>query len=136
MLEVSDILSALASGFKSGALQGLNLVVTAGPTFEAIDPVRFIGNRSSGRMGYAIARAAQEAGARVTLISGPSHLTPPQTSAFIAVESAAEMQHAVMSTMDNCHIYISTAAVADYRVKDSRTTKDQKNRRHADFRTH
>jgi len=126
MLEVSDILSALASGFKSGTLQGLNLVVTAGPTLEAIDPVRFIGNRSSGRMGYAIARAAQEAGARVTLISGPSHLTPPDNVTFIAVESAAEMQQAVFASIDNCHIYISTAAVSDYRVKNIAPQKIKK----------
>ncbi len=126
MLEVSDILTAVAQGFKSGALQGLNLTVTAGPTFEAIDPVRFIGNRSSGRMGYAIASAAHEAGANVTLISGPSHLTPPDVTSFIAVESAAEMQHAVFSVIDNCHIYISTAAVSDYRVKNIATQKIKK----------
>jgi len=126
MLEVSDILMALAHGFKSGVLQGLKLVVTAGPTYETIDPVRFIGNRSSGRMGYAIASAAQEAGADVILISGPSHLAPPQTAAFIAVESAAEMQDAVMAQMDNCHIYISTAAVSDYRVKNVASQKIKK----------
>jgi phosphopantothenoylcysteine decarboxylase/phosphopantothenate--cysteine ligase len=126
MLEVSNIVTALAQGFKSGALQGLNLVITAGPTYEAIDPVRFIGNRSSGRMGYAIANAAREAGANVTLISGPSHLPPPDTATFIAVESAAEMQHAVMSAMDNCHIYISTAAVSDYRVENIAPQKIKK----------
>ncbi len=117
MLEVSDILTSLAQCFKSGELQGLDLVITAGPTYEAIDPVRFIGNRSSGRMGYAIASAALEAGARVTLISGPSHLQPPGVSDFIAVESAEEMQHAVLSSLKNCHIYISTAAVSDYRIE-------------------
>ncbi len=116
MLEVSDILAALAQGFNTGELQGLNLVVTAGPTYEAIDPVRFIGNRSSGRMGYSIAHAAQEAGANVTLISGPCHLTPPNEVTFVTVESAAEMQQAVFATIDSCHIYISTAAVSDYRV--------------------
>jgi phosphopantothenoylcysteine decarboxylase/phosphopantothenate--cysteine ligase len=126
MLEVSDILMALAHGFKSGVLQGLSLVVTAGPTYEAIDPVRFIGNRSSGRMGYAIASAAQEAGANVTLISGPSHLTPADDVSFIAVESAAEMQQAVFATIDNCHIYISTAAVSDYRVKKVASQKIKK----------
>jgi len=126
MLEVSDILTALAQGFTTGELQGLNLTVTAGPTYEAIDPVRFIGNRSSGRMGYAIASAAQEAGANVTLISGPSHLTPPDNITFIAVESAAEMQQAVMSQMGNCHIYISTAAVSDYRVKNVASQKIKK----------
>ncbi len=126
MSEVSDILISLGQCFKSGALQGLNLVITAGPTFEAIDPVRFIGNRSSGRMGYAIARAAQEAGANVTLISGPSHLQKPESLTFVAVESAAEMQQAVLSVIDNCHIYISTAAVADYRVSDISTQKIKK----------
>jgi len=118
MLEVSEILPGLSRCFKSGELQGLNLVVTAGPTYEAIDPVRFIGNRSSGRMGYAIATAAQEAGANVTLISGPSHLQPPELANFIAVESAEEMQQAALSTINDCHIYISTAAVSDYRVKN------------------
>lgn len=126
MLEVSEILLQLAGCFKSGELQGLNLVVTAGPTYEAIDPVRFIGNRSSGRMGYAIATAAQEAGANVTLISGPSHLQPPKLANFIAVESAEEMQQAVLSTINDCHIYISTAAVSDYRVKNIATQKIKK----------
>ena len=126
MLEVSDILVSLQQCFSSGELQGLNLVITAGPTYEAIDPVRFIGNRSSGRMGYAIASAAQEAGANVTLISGPSHLSPPESSAFIAVESAAEMQEAVFSNLNNCHIYISTAAVSDYRVENVASQKIKK----------
>ncbi len=118
MLEVSELLTSLARCFNSGELQGLNLVVTAGPTYEAIDPVRFIGNRSSGRMGYAIATAAQEAGANVTLISGPSHLPQPEALSFIDIESAEEMQAAVLSNIDDCHIYISTAAVSDYRVTD------------------
>jgi phosphopantothenoylcysteine decarboxylase/phosphopantothenate--cysteine ligase len=118
MLEVSDMLISIEQCFKSGELQGLNLVITAGPTYEAIDPVRFIGNRSSGRMGYAIARAAQEAGANVTLISGPSHLQQPESLTFMAVESAEEMQQAVLSAVENCHIYISTAAVSDYRVEN------------------
>ena len=126
MSEVSDILLSLAQCFKSGELQGLNLVITAGPTYEAIDPVRFIGNRSSGRMGYAIASAAQEACANVTLISGPSHLQPPESLVFIAVESAEEMQNAVLSNMDNCHIYISTAAVSDYRVENIAPQKIKK----------
>lgn len=117
MQEVSDILAALEQRFNTGELQSLNLVITAGPTYEAIDPVRFIGNRSSGRMGYAIAQAAQEAGAKVTLISGPCHLPVPQSITFIAVESAAEMKQAVFEQLSNCQIYISTAAVADYRVE-------------------
>ena len=116
MMEVSDLLSSLEDCFRSGEMQALNLVITAGPTYEAIDPVRFIGNRSSGRMGYAIADAAREAGANVTLISGPSHLSPPEVKSFVAVESAAEMRLAVMNNIKNCDIYISTAAVSDYRV--------------------
>lgn len=126
MLEVNDILSAIENCFNSGELQGLNLVITAGPTYEAIDPVRFIGNRSSGRMGYAIANAAREAGANVTLISGPSHLQPPEAVNFVAVESADEMQKAVMSNIKNSHIYISTAAVSDYRVSDIAQQKIKK----------
>jgi len=126
MLEVSDILTSLEQCFKSGELQGLNLVITAGPTYEAIDPVRFIGNRSSGRMGYAVANAAQEAGANVTLISGPSHLPQPESLSFVAVESAEEMLQAVLSTIKNCDIYISTAAVSDYRVKNVAKNKIKK----------
>lgn len=126
MLEVSDIITNLEQCFKSGDLQGLNLVITAGPTYEVIDPVRFIGNRSSGRMGYAITQAAIEAGASVTLISGPSHLPIPEVQSFVAVESAEEMQQAVLSNIDNCHIYISTAAVADYRVEDISAQKIKK----------
>jgi len=126
MLEVSDILASLENYFCSGELQGLNLVITAGPTYEAIDPVRFIGNRSSGRMGYAIANAAHEAGANVTLISGPSHLQPPEAVKFVAVESADEMQQAVMGNIKNSHIYISTAAVSDYRVSDIAEQKIKK----------
>ncbi len=126
LLEVSDILISLEQSFKSGELQGLNLVITAGPTYEAIDPVRFIGNRSSGRMGYAIASAAREAGANVTLISGPSHLPAPDALTFVAVESAEEMKQAVLSSINNCHIYISTAAVSDYRVKNIATQKIKK----------
>ncbi len=126
MSEVSDILITLEQCFKSGTLQGLNIMITAGPTYEAIDPVRFIGNRSSGRMGYAIAIAAQEAGANVTLISGPSHLSPPELLTFIAIESAKEMQQAVLSNIKNCHIYISSAAVSDYRVKNIAPQKIKK----------
>lgn len=126
MLEVNEILASLESCFKSGDLQDLNLVITAGPTYEAIDPVRFIGNRSSGRMGYAIAKAAREAGANVTLISGPSHLQAPESITFVAVESADEMQQAVLASLEKCHIYISTAAVSDYRVTDVAEQKIKK----------
>ena len=126
MLEVKDMLTSLNQCFKSGELQGLNLVITAGPTYEAIDPVRFIGNRSSGRMGYAIAEAACEAGANVTLISGPSHLPQPDALNFIAIESANEMHQTVISNINDCHIYISTAAVSDYRVENIAAHKIKK----------
>lgn len=130
MMEVSEILTSIENCFNSGELQGLNIVITAGPTYEAIDPVRFIGNRSSGRMGYAIASAAQEAGANVTLISGPSHLQQPESVTFLAVESADEMQQAVLSNIKDCHIYISTAAVSDYRVTDVAKQKIKKTEDH------
>ena len=126
MLDVADILSALQQCFISGELHGLNIIVTAGPTFEAIDPVRFIGNRSSGKMGYAIATAAQEAGANVTLISGPCTLLAPTSLNFISIESAAEMEQAVMSCINDSHIYISAAAVADYRVEKIASQKLKK----------
>jgi len=126
MLEVSDIIDALYRNLRSGELKGLNVTITAGPTYEAIDPVRYIGNRSSGRMGYAIATAAQEAGANVTLISGPSHLPVPEKVSFIAIESASEMKQAVLNNIQNCHIYISTAAVSDYRVDEVASQKIKK----------
>jgi len=126
MLEANEILSSLQQCFQSGALQNLNLIITAGPTHEAIDPVRFIGNRSSGRMGYAIADAAVDAGANVTLISGPCHLPAAESLNFVSVESTEEMQQAVLSDIGNCHIYISTAAIADYRVATPARNKIKK----------
>jgi len=116
MLEVTDILNNLKQCFSSGLLQGLHVTVTAGPTHEPIDPVRYLANRSSGRMGYAIAQAAQEAGAKVTLISGPSALVAPDVASFINIETAENMQQAVLQDIANCDIYISAAAIADYRV--------------------
>lgn len=116
MLDTGDIVQSLLQCFNTGELRTVNVVISAGPTYEAIDPVRFIGNRSSGRMGYAIAQAAKEAGANVTLVSGPSHLPPPDSVGFIAVESAEEMKTAVLTAMRAGHMFISTAAVSDYRV--------------------
>ena len=97
-----------------GALSGLRVLVTAGPTLEDIDPVRFIGNRSSGKMGYALAGEAARRGARVTLISGPTKMTPPRTDEVVQVRSAAEMHHAVMSRAEAADVVIMSAAVADY----------------------
>lgn len=115
MLDVPDIIRQLASHFDTGALSGLNVVITAGPTYEPIDPVRFIGNRSSGKMGFALAQAAIEAGATVTLISGPSHLETPEDVARINIETAQQMYELVMAHTQSCDLFISAAAVADYR---------------------
>ena len=117
MQEVAELLKNLEQCFGSGLLQGLNVMITAGPTHEAIDPVRYIANRSSGRMGYALATAAQEAGANVTLISGPTALAAPAVGQFVQVESASQMQQAVMAQISDCDIYLSAAAIADYRVQ-------------------
>ena len=110
-------------------LFGLKLMVTAGPTIEAIDPVRYITNRSSGKMGYAIARAALMRGAEVTLISGPTSLTPPAGSIFIDVKTADEMKNAVLENHGNMDAIIKAAAVADYRPAKS---ADQKIKKTAD----
>ena len=98
----------------STALAGRRVLVTAGPTYEDIDPVRYVGNRSSGRMGYAIAAEALRRGATVTLVTGPTHLTPPMAADVIKVRSAAEMHAAVMRTSEHADVVIMAAAVADY----------------------
>jgi len=98
-------------------LAGETVLITAGPTREAIDPVRYIGNRSSGRMGYALAEAALRRGARVVLISGPTALKPPGAAEVIAVETAEEMRQAVLSHLADATIVIKAAAVADYKPK-------------------
>lgn len=98
----------------TSALSGLKLVVTAGPTYEDIDPARFIGNRSSGKMGFAIARQAQLLGADVTLIAGPVHLQTPEGVTRIDVRSAQQMHDAVMASLP-ADVYVGAAAVADYR---------------------
>lgn len=103
------------SGADDAPLRDRRVMVTAGPTFEDIDPVRFIGNRSSGRMGFALARAARAAGARVTLIAGPVALDTPAGVERVDVRSAAEMRTAVLSRLSGTDIFIANAAVADYR---------------------
>jgi phosphopantothenoylcysteine decarboxylase/phosphopantothenate--cysteine ligase len=129
MLEPSEICEALIAFFQPKLLQGKKILITAGPTFEEIDPVRGITNRSSGKMGFAIARAAIEAGAQVQLISGPVHLETPLaflgTIKRINVQSAAEMHAAVMS-QSNCDIFFSVAAVADWRVSQVADQKIKK----------
>lgn len=108
-------------------MQGLKLLVTAAGTREPIDPVRYIGNRSSGKMGYAIAEAAASLGAEVTLVSGPSALQPPAGVEFFGVESAREMRQLVQERFPACDIVIKAAAVADYRVKNVSDQKIKKN---------
>lgn len=127
MMEVADLLENLSAIFESGSLQALNIVITAGPTYEPLDPVRFIGNRSSGKMGFAIAQAAAEAGASVTLISGPCHLDTPDRVRRINIETASEMHAAVKETISHCDIFIGSAAVADYRPA---RVHDQKIKKH------
>lgn len=107
-------------------LANIKILISAGPTREAIDPVRYISNRSSGKMGYAIAKAAISAGAEVTLISGPVNLAAPDNCALVTVESAAEMHDAVISRAHDHHIYIGAAAVADYSPTDFKPNKIKK----------
>ena len=126
MLEVADIIDNLSGLFSHQPLGGINLMITAGPTFEAIDPVRFIGNRSSGKMGYAIAEAAVEAGATVTLVSGPTSLECPPRVKRMTVESATQMHDAVFEHISHQDIFIATAAVADYRPAEVHDHKIKK----------
>ncbi|MCI0654059.1 MAG: bifunctional phosphopantothenoylcysteine decarboxylase/phosphopantothenate--cysteine ligase CoaBC [Methylococcaceae bacterium] len=128
MIEPDAIYRAINSLLTvKGCLEGFSVLVSAGPTREAIDPVRYISNRSSGKMGYEIARAACEAGARVTLVSGPVDLTPPSLESIVHVESAAEMYSAVMEKAGSQDIYIGAAAVADYSPLDAGVRKIKKN---------
>ncbi len=112
----------------SGLLDGQRLLITAGPTIEDIDPVRYITNRSSGKMGFAIAEAAVEAGAEVVLVSGPVALTEPERVECYRVHSALQMHKKVFNHLDKVDIFIATAAVADYRVQDIETQKIKKTR--------
>ncbi len=114
MLEPDELVIRLAGLFQAPLLSGVNVLVTAGPTREPIDPVRYVGNRSSGKMGYAVARAAAEAGATVALISGPSAQECPFGVKRVQVETAAQMYAAVFDHLAQCQIFIAAAAVADY----------------------
>ncbi len=116
MLEPAVLLSLLANSFKPGRLQGIRIMITAGPTREAIDPVRYLSNRSSGKMGYALAQAAIDQGAEVTLVSGPVSLSAPSAAQLLGCTSAQQMLEQVMASIDRQDIFIATAAVADYRI--------------------
>jgi len=115
MVDSDVIISRLAELFSVGSLSGLTVLVTAGPTREALDPVRYLSNHSSGKMGYAIAEAAIEAGAKVILVSGPVSLATPDRVTRINIESAADMEAAVKEQIADVDIFVATAAVADYR---------------------
>ncbi len=115
LMDVADIVVGVADLFRSGSLAGKHVLVTAGPTREAIDPVRYISNHSSGKQGYALAEAAMEAGARVTLISGPTAIEAPDRVELISVESAQDMLQAVMQNLEQTDVFIGVAAVSDYR---------------------
>ncbi|WP_239288112.1 bifunctional phosphopantothenoylcysteine decarboxylase/phosphopantothenate--cysteine ligase CoaBC [Candidatus Nitrotoga sp. 1052] len=126
MQEPTELARAVLTFFQPKLLSGVKVLLTAGPTYEAIDAVRGITNRSSGKMGYAIAQAALELGAEVTLISGPTALSSPYGAALVNVTSAAEMFEVVQKYVTHAHIFIAVAAVADYRVAQPTEQKIKK----------
>ena len=126
MLEAEELLEEVIAFFQPKALKGQRVLVTAGPTYEAIDPVRGITNLSSGKMGFAIARAAREAGAEVTLVAGPVHLATPRGVRRIDVKSARDMHQAVMTQAPDATVFIATAAVADWRPASTAEQKIKK----------
>ncbi len=126
MLEAETLATEISAWFQPKLLAGTHILVTAGPTFEPIDPVRGLTNRSSGKMGYAVARAAIESGAKVTLVTGPTSLDPPRTARVINVETARQMLDAVNAQIGGVDIFISVAAVADYYVANTSKQKLKK----------
>jgi len=126
MLEAEELRDELIAFFQPKRLAGRTLLVTAGPTFEAIDPVRGITNHSSGKMGFAIARAAAEAGAQVTLVAGPVHLPTPRGVRRIDVQSAQQMLDAVLPLAASHQVFVATAAVADWRPANTTAHKIKK----------
>ena len=130
LAEPADVVAAaeqVLRGKQGTSLAGRSILITAGPTFEDIDPVRFVGNRSSGRMGYAIAAEALRRGAAVTLVTGPTHLTPPHGADVVKVRSAADMHAAVMERAAGRDVVVMSAAVADYTPADPSAQKVKKN---------
>ncbi len=126
MVEPAEIISHLTSPEKTRVLDGVSVMITAGPTWEALDPVRVLSNHSSGKMGYAVAAAAVSAGATVTLVSGPTALDPPPSIQYRSIQSAEEMLAAVERDIDTCDVFIGVAAVADYRPAHSEASKIKK----------
>jgi phosphopantothenoylcysteine decarboxylase/phosphopantothenate--cysteine ligase len=129
MLEPTAIFDRIVESLGPGKLNGRKVLITAGPTRESIDPVRYISNRSTGRMGFALARAAQQAGAEVTLVSGPVNLNEPPGVERISVSSAIEMRDAVIDRVAQVDIFIACAAVSDYRVEQVAAQKIKKSRK-------
>ncbi len=127
MLEPAELAALLLDSLEAARpLAGTRVVITAGPTREPIDPVRFVSNRSSGKMGYAVAQAAREAGAEVVLVSGPVSLPPPPGVVRVMVETAQEMYDAVHAAIGDADIYIGAAAIADYRPEEVASRKIKK----------
>ena len=129
LAEPEDVVASaeqLLTSRRSASLAGRHILVTAGPTFEDIDPVRFVGNRSSGRMGYAIAAEASRRGASVTLVTGPTHVTPPPGATVVKVRSAADMHAAVMERVSGQDAVVMSAAVADYTPAEPSANKVKK----------
>lgn len=126
MLEAQDILQALGAVLQRKSLLGRRVVITAGPTFEPLDPVRGLSNRSSGKMGFAIARAAMEAGATVDLVAGPVALPTPWNVRRHDVETALQMQAAVRALLPGCDVFIGVAAVCDWRAEQIASEKMKK----------
>jgi phosphopantothenoylcysteine decarboxylase/phosphopantothenate--cysteine ligase len=124
--EPEDIVDRIAYYLSTKDLKDKKILVTSGPTRESVDPVRFISNPSSGKMGFAVARAAEYRGGEVTLITGPTHLPDPNNVKVIRIQTASEMAQAVFDNMDHSDIIIKTAAVSDYRPKDPATQKIKK----------
>lgn len=123
LADTEQIIEAIAGALSRPSLKGVRFLITAGPTREAIDPVRYISNRSSGKMGYAIARAARRRGAEVTLVSGPVNLDPPVGVKMLKVETARQMHDAVMGALDGADVVIKSAAVADFAVEGASNKK-------------
>jgi phosphopantothenoylcysteine decarboxylase/phosphopantothenate--cysteine ligase len=127
LADVSTIVEAAIAALTPKDLKGYTVLVTAGPTRESIDPVRYISNRSSGKMGYALAQAANRRGAQVILISGPSSETPPESVSLISVETASEMEKAVMKYISGANVLIMSAAVSDFMPSQKAKVKHDKN---------
>lgn len=124
--EAEEIISEILILFREGPLQGKKVLITAGPTWEPIDPVRYISNPSTGKMGYALAKEARKRGAEVVLVSGPTHLSPPFGVQFVQIKTAEEMKNAVLKDFSDCDVIISSAAVSDFKPKKVLNKKEKK----------